>query len=259
MSPGSRSGVNCWRLKVQPSVCANSFVIVVLARPGLPSTRMCPSASRHEKSVSMSSSFPTITRWSSSLMRCAVSATMSMLSGTVMPFKSLSVATPYPPPLLQLFQEPLDARSAPFGVRPDDIGNYGLFVHGHVSWRGAHILPPPTDECCRVNADHKCRTNKNDNGVFYSIVGVDAVVQEAQHGRRRALRLVEHDRYGGVAAGEVRDHARQELLVVRLTEHVVDEHARVGEQDNASVAVVERGKDRARAGGRVDLAAPRSH
>src|ERR1019366_2568458 len=154
MSPGSRSGVNCWRLKVQPSVCANSFVIVVLARPGLPSTRICPSARRHEKSFSMSSSFPTITRWSSSLMRCAVSATISMLSGTVMPFESLSVATPYPPPLLQLFQEPLHARPAPSGVGPDDIGNHGLFAHGRVNRRGAHILAlPPPDKAARVDPD----------------------------------------------------------------------------------------------------------
>ena len=46
MSAGTRSGVNCRRVNVPPTTCASVDTVNVLARPGTPSMRQWPRASR---------------------------------------------------------------------------------------------------------------------------------------------------------------------------------------------------------------------
>ena len=60
-SAGTRSGVNCTRAKCPPTACAIVDTVSVLARPGKPSIRQCPSASRHTMTRSTRRSWPTTT------------------------------------------------------------------------------------------------------------------------------------------------------------------------------------------------------
>src|SRR3954452_5017669 len=64
-SAGTRSGVNCSRLKEPPSTSATVFTVRVLARPGTPSSRTCPPARRATSTRSSIASWPTITRLTS--------------------------------------------------------------------------------------------------------------------------------------------------------------------------------------------------
>src|SRR4051794_33912591 len=61
-SAGTRSGVNCTRLKVPPRTEASVFTVSVLARPGTPSSSTWPPASSATSSRSSIASWPTITR-----------------------------------------------------------------------------------------------------------------------------------------------------------------------------------------------------
>src|SRR6478752_6758584 len=61
-SAGTRSGVNCRRLKLPPSTSATVLTVSVLARPGTPSSSTCPPASRATRTRSSIASWPTITR-----------------------------------------------------------------------------------------------------------------------------------------------------------------------------------------------------
>src|SRR5829696_2613400 len=58
-SAGTRSGVNWMRWKSPPTVWAKVLMAIVLARPGTPSTRTCPRASRATIRRSSSTSWPT--------------------------------------------------------------------------------------------------------------------------------------------------------------------------------------------------------
>src|SRR5581483_10807384 len=62
MSAGTRSGVNWMRWKSQPMALASVLTARVLARPGTPSTRRWPRASRAISMRSSRLSWPTITR-----------------------------------------------------------------------------------------------------------------------------------------------------------------------------------------------------
>src|SRR4051794_30437780 len=64
-SAGTRSGVNCSRLKEPPSTSATVFTVRVLARPGTPSSRTCPPARSATSTRSSIASWPTITRLTS--------------------------------------------------------------------------------------------------------------------------------------------------------------------------------------------------
>ena len=61
MSAGSRSGVNCRRVNVPPTTAASVSTARVLARPGTPSSRQWPRASRQTSRRSMARSWPTMT------------------------------------------------------------------------------------------------------------------------------------------------------------------------------------------------------
>ena len=61
MSPGSRSGVNCTRLKSRCSTLASVEIISVLARPGTPISRTWASQNRAIRTSSMTSFWPTMT------------------------------------------------------------------------------------------------------------------------------------------------------------------------------------------------------
>jgi hypothetical protein len=61
-SAGKRSGVNWMRLNSVSTALANTDTAVVLARPGTPSSRMCPSANKPMSSFSSMSRWPTRTR-----------------------------------------------------------------------------------------------------------------------------------------------------------------------------------------------------
>ena len=65
MSDGIRSGVNWMRLNESSRVRARLEIISVFARPGTPTRRQCPRVRIASRSWSMTSSWPTITRWSS--------------------------------------------------------------------------------------------------------------------------------------------------------------------------------------------------
>src|SRR6266511_2545948 len=60
MSAGTRSGVNCTRWNCAPMALASDLMARVLARPGTPSTRMCPRDSKATSSRSRSTSCPTM-------------------------------------------------------------------------------------------------------------------------------------------------------------------------------------------------------
>src|SRR6476620_2722796 len=60
-SAGTRSGVNWIRLNSPPIDAARVLMAIVLARPGTPSTRRWPRASRATASRSSSTSWPTMT------------------------------------------------------------------------------------------------------------------------------------------------------------------------------------------------------
>src|SRR6266508_3491736 len=60
MSAGTRSGVNCTRWNCAPMALARDLTASVLARPGTPSTRMCPRDSSAMSSRSRSTSCPTM-------------------------------------------------------------------------------------------------------------------------------------------------------------------------------------------------------
>src|SRR5215204_2868633 len=64
-SAGTRSGVNWTRWNCPPMAAATDFTASVLARPGTPSTRMWPRASRATTSRSRSTSWPTMVRLTS--------------------------------------------------------------------------------------------------------------------------------------------------------------------------------------------------
>ena len=55
-SEGTRSGVNCTRWKLPPSTSATVLIVRVFARPGTPSIRRWPPASRQTKTRSSISS-----------------------------------------------------------------------------------------------------------------------------------------------------------------------------------------------------------
>src|SRR5829696_139650 len=61
-SLGIRSGVNWIRLNVPPSTWAVVLIVSVFARPGTPSIRRCPPASRQTSTRSSMASCPAITR-----------------------------------------------------------------------------------------------------------------------------------------------------------------------------------------------------
>src|SRR5512140_2945900 len=66
-SPGMRSGVNWTRLNPTPSAAAKARASSVLAVPGTPSTRTCPSERRAVRSRSRAASCPITTLWISTL------------------------------------------------------------------------------------------------------------------------------------------------------------------------------------------------
>ena len=72
MSLGSRSGVNCTRLKMPPTAAARARQASVLATPGIPSSSTCPSASRPITNASTTSGWPMIVRASASRTSCGV-------------------------------------------------------------------------------------------------------------------------------------------------------------------------------------------
>ena len=61
-SEGTRSGVNWIRWKLPPSTCAVVLIVSVFARPGTPSIRRWPPASRQTRTRSSIASCPAITR-----------------------------------------------------------------------------------------------------------------------------------------------------------------------------------------------------
>src|SRR3954453_7712481 len=64
-SAGTRSGVNCTRPNEPPTTCASVLTVSVLARPGTPSSRTWPPASRQTSRRSSIASWPTMTRLTS--------------------------------------------------------------------------------------------------------------------------------------------------------------------------------------------------
>src|SRR4051812_14415697 len=64
-SAGTRSGVNWTRPNVPPTTWASVLTVSVLARPGTPSSRTWPPASRQTSTRSSIASWPTITRLTS--------------------------------------------------------------------------------------------------------------------------------------------------------------------------------------------------
>src|SRR3954470_16724755 len=64
-SAGTRSGVNCSRLKVPPRTSATVLTVSVLARPGTPSSRTWPQARSATSRRSSMPSWPTMTRLTS--------------------------------------------------------------------------------------------------------------------------------------------------------------------------------------------------
>src|ERR1700742_696764 len=89
MSAGSRSGVNCTRLKSQRSVAANALASVVLATPGTPSSSTWPRANRQTSKSSATSGAPTNTRLTSrvtSVERAAMAARRSGLRASLVSF-----------------------------------------------------------------------------------------------------------------------------------------------------------------------------
>src|SRR5918998_6511573 len=69
MSEGSRSGVNWSRVNEPPTAVATVSTVRVLARPGTPSIRQWPWASRHTSTRSSNRSWPTMTFLASNRMR----------------------------------------------------------------------------------------------------------------------------------------------------------------------------------------------
>ena len=67
-SAGRRSGVKDMRLKSRPSTLASVLTLSVFARPGTPSSRMCPSVTRASTSLFISLSWPTMTLPTSSVI-----------------------------------------------------------------------------------------------------------------------------------------------------------------------------------------------
>ena len=73
MSLGMRSGVNCTRLNRRSRTRARVLMRRVLARPGTPTRRQCPSEKSAVKSSSTTRSCPTITFWTSPRTRTRAS------------------------------------------------------------------------------------------------------------------------------------------------------------------------------------------
>ncbi len=77
-SAGSRSGVNCARLNVRPSVCANERAASVLPRPGMSSSRTWPPARMPASTSVRALRLPTTATETSSSTRCATSDVVAM-------------------------------------------------------------------------------------------------------------------------------------------------------------------------------------
>ena len=88
ISAGSRSGVNCTRLKPPSTERARALARVVLPVPGTSSSSTWPPASSAVSVSSISRSLPTITRPIFSAMRFA-SGAMAAYSITILPFRTI--------------------------------------------------------------------------------------------------------------------------------------------------------------------------
>src|SRR6266511_2377276 len=82
MSAGTRSGVNCTRWNCAPMALASDLMARVLARPGTPSTRMCPRDSKATSSRSRSTSCPTMV-FLTSYRTCSIEYVLSLLGHPV--------------------------------------------------------------------------------------------------------------------------------------------------------------------------------
>ena len=94
-SAGSKSGVNCMRLNLPCIVCASVFIASVLARPGTPSSNICPLASKPISRRSVICFCPTITRFISIVIRSvkALSRWMRSLSSRMSVISAIVVNT----------------------------------------------------------------------------------------------------------------------------------------------------------------------
>src|ERR1700722_14512766 len=129
-SAGSRSGVNCTRVKSSPSAAAKDRAIRVLPRPGRSSISTCPRASTVVRMSVSADRFPTTTRSissSTSTARAEVVAAGIAVSEVIFDAYPLSY-------LLQPFQDFLERRPArPGFTRTGERNVVGVHPHPQLS------------------------------------------------------------------------------------------------------------------------------